>query len=105
MCTTNVHINYDFILSRSLNNPNLLYMWYADYQNKKLNMCMLNSFRGFHLCIKYAIMWYPDNQLKKKLNLCMYCKQIKTSLHKSNKNTKYALSMYLSMKNDIYLLR
>ena len=32
---------------------------------------MLNSFKGFHLCIKRAIIWYPDNQLRKKLNLCM----------------------------------
>ena len=32
---------------------------------------MLNSFKGFHLCIKQAIMWYRDNQLKKKLNLGM----------------------------------
>ena len=46
-------------------------MWYPDYQNKKLNLCMLNSFKGFHLCIKWAIMLYPDKQLKKKLNLCM----------------------------------
>ena len=28
---------------------------------------MINSFKGFHLCIKQAIMWYPDNQLMKKL--------------------------------------
>ena len=53
-------------------------MWYPDYQNKKLNLCMLNSFKGFHLCSKSAIMWYPDNQRRKKLNLCM--------LLQSNKN-------------------
>ena len=46
-------------------------MWYPDYQNKKLNLRMLNSFKGFHLCIKYAIMWNSNNQLRKKLNLCM----------------------------------
>ena len=28
---------------------------------------MLNSFKDFYLCIKEAIMWYPDNQLRKKL--------------------------------------
>ena len=27
-------------------------MWYPDHQNKKLNLYMLNSFKGFHLCIK-----------------------------------------------------
>ena len=32
---------------------------------------MLNTFKRFHLCIKWAIMWYLDNQLRKKLNLCM----------------------------------
>ena len=48
VCITNVHIGYDFILSNSLNSPNLYInwatMWYPDYQNKKLNFCMLNSF-------------------------------------------------------------
>ena len=75
VCATNAHINYDFILSRTLNSPNLYInwadMWYPDYQNKKLNICMLNSFKGFHLSIKWAIMRYLDNQLRKKLNLCM----------------------------------
>ena len=46
-------------------------MWYPDYQNKKLNLCMLNSFKDFHLCIKEAVMLYPDNQLRKKPNLCL----------------------------------
>ena len=36
-------------------------MWHPDYQNKKLNLCVLSSSKGFHLCIKGAIMWYPDN--------------------------------------------
>ena len=72
---TSVHINYDFILSKSLNKPNLYInwdnMWYPGYQNKKLNLCMLNNFEGFHLCIKWAIMSYPDNQVRNKLYLCM----------------------------------
>ena len=42
--------SYDLILSKNLNNPNLYInwacMWYPDYQNKKLN-----------LCIKWAILW------------------------------------------------
>ena len=80
---TNVHIINDFILSKSLNSPNLYInwanMWYPDYQNKSVNFCMLNNFKGFHLCIKWAIMWYPDNQLRKKLNLCILLQGIKTS--------------------------
>ena len=79
-----VHINYDFILSKSLNSPNLYINWaimcYPDYQNKKLNLYMLNSFKGFHLCIKWAIMWYPDNQLRKKLNLWMLLQVYKNIL-------------------------
>ena len=46
-------------------------MWYSDYQNKNLNFCTLNSFKGFHLCIKLVIMQYLDNQVRKKLNLSM----------------------------------
>ena len=100
---TNFHINYDFLLSKSLNSPNLCIkwatLWWSDCQNKKksicvcwivtrvciyvpnepscgiliakikkLNLCMLNSVSGFYLCIKWAILWYPDNQLKKKLS-------------------------------------
>ena len=30
---------------------------------------MLTSFKGFHLCIKQVIVWCPDNQHRKKLNL------------------------------------
>ena len=80
---TNVHINYDFILSKSLNSPNLYIiwanMWYPDYQNKTLSLRMFNSFKGFHLYIKWAIMWYLDNQLRKNSICAWYCKQIKTS--------------------------
>ena len=51
VCTTNVHINHGFILSKSLNSPNLYInwanMWYPDNQNKKLNLCLLNKFQGF----------------------------------------------------------
>ena len=87
MCTTNVHINYDFILSKSLNNPNLYInwanMWYLDYQNKKLNLCLLISFKGFDLCIKWAIMWYLDNQLRKRLNLGMLLQANKDILCKN----------------------
>ena len=58
-------------------------MWYPDYQNKKLNLRMLNRLKGFHLCIKYAIMWYPNNQLRKKLNLCMLLQANKRILSKN----------------------
>ena len=54
-------------------------MWYPSYQNKKLNLCMLNSFKGFHLRIKQAILWYSDNQLRKKLNLSMLLQANKIS--------------------------
>ena len=43
---------------------------------------MLNSFKGFHLCIKQAIMWYPDNQHRKKLNFCMLLQTNKNILCK-----------------------
>ena len=66
-------------------------MQYPDYQNKKLNLCMLSSFKGFHLNIKQAIMWYPDNELRKKLNLCMLLQANKKI--KSNRNTKYVLAI------------
>ena len=58
-------------------------MWYPDYQNKKINLCMLNSFKGFHLCIKQAIMWYPDNKHRKKFNLCMLLQVTKNILWKN----------------------
>ena len=38
-------------------------------------------------------MWYHDNQLRKKLNLCMLLEANKTSLQESNKNTKYVLAI------------
>ena len=76
-----------FILSRSLNSPNLninwANMWYPDYQNKKLKLYMLNSFKGFHSCIKWAIMWYLDNVLRKKLKLCMLLQANKNILCKN----------------------
>ena len=40
---------------------------------------MLNSFKGFHLRIKQAILWYSDNQLRKKLNLSMLLQANKIS--------------------------
>ena len=43
---------------------------------------MLNSFKGFHLCIKWAIMWYPGNQLSKKLNLWMLLQANKNMISK-----------------------
>ena len=68
---------------KSLDSPNLYINWanmcYPDYQKKKLNLCMINSFKSFYLCIKQTIMWYPDNQLMKKLICACYRKQIKTS--------------------------
>ena len=54
-----------------------------DYQNKKLNLRMLHSFKGFHLCIKGTIMWYHDYQLRKKINLCMLLQSNKNILCKN----------------------
>ena len=106
---------------------------------KKLNLCMLNSFKDFYLCIKQAtmwyfycqnnkssicacsvvpmvfiyasnelsssiliikiknlnlcmlnraIMWYPDNQLRIKLNLCIVLKENKNILCKNQISIK-----------------
>ena len=86
LCTANLYINYDFILSKSLNSPNPYINWadtrYPDYEKKNLNLCMPNSFKGFHLCIKWAIMWYPDIQRREKLNLCMLLQANKIALCK-----------------------
>ena len=55
---------------------------------------MLSSCKGFHLCIKQAIMWYPDNQLRKK-NQFMHAtvSKQKHPLQESKKNTKYVLAI------------
>ena len=50
-----VHINYDFILSKSLNSPNLYINWASIWICEFVNLWMLNSFKCFHLCIKWAI--------------------------------------------------
>ena len=39
----------NFILSKGLNSPNLYISWV-----KILNLCMLNCFKDFHLCFKWA---------------------------------------------------
>ena len=69
-------------------------MWHPNYQNKKLNLCMLDSFKGFHLCIKQAIMWCPDNQHRKKTQFVhATASKQKHPLEKSNKNTKHVLAI------------
>ena len=45
---------------------------------------MLNSFKDFLLCIKYAMMWYPDNQLRKKMILCMLLQANKNIFARTN---------------------
>ena len=86
-------------------------MWYPpDYQNQKFNLCMLNSFKGFHLCIKPLCGTLIIN-LGKKWICVYYCKQIKTSLQEPNKNTKYVLQnkyeqLHISAKTtEIKLLK
>ena len=111
MWATNVHINYDFILSKSLNSPNLYInwanMWYPDYQNKKLNLCMLNSFQCSGVFI------YASNKpmcgtliinLEKNSICACHCNQIKTSFARIKKECKVCISN-LSMNSYIYLLR
>ena len=57
-------------------------------------MCMLDSFKGFHLCIKQAIMWCPDNQHRKKTQFVhATASKQKHPLEKSNKNTKHVLAI------------
>ena len=67
-------------------------MWYPDYQNKKLNLCILKSLKCFHLCIKWAIMWYLDN-LKKTQFVHVTASKQKYPLQEPNKNTKYVLAI------------
>ena len=102
MCTTNVHINYDFIFSKGLNNLfylciNWANMWYPDYRNKKLNFCKLNSFKDFYLCIKWSNMWYLDNQLRKKLNLFILLQVNKNPLCKNQMRIQ---NMYYQFKYE-----
>ena len=71
MCTTNVPINYDFILSKSLNSPNLYIsranMWYIDYQNKNLNLC--TNFSIYFKIILYSIYQKWQKFLKKEFHI------------------------------------
>ena len=94
------HINYDFILSKSLNSPNLYInwanMWYADYQNKSLNLCMFNSFKGFHLCI--IICGTLIISLGKNSICACYSKQVKASCARIKSEHKICISN-LSMNN------
>ena len=65
---------------------------------------MFNSFKGFHLCIKWAIMWYPDNQLSKKLNLYMLLQANKNIICNDQIRIQICINN-LSVNNDLYLLR
>ena len=73
---------------------------------------MLNSFKGFHLCLKEAIIWYPYNQLRKKLNLSMLLEANKNILCKNQigmQNMYYQFKyeqLHISAKTtDIKLLK
>ena len=63
---------------------------------------MLNSFKSFHLSIKWAIMWYTDNQIMKKLNLCMLLQVNKNILCKNQMRIQNSINKFYS--NYIYLL-
>ena len=58
---------------------------------------MLNSFKGFHLFIKQAIMQYPDDQLRKKLNFYMPLQANKNILCKNQIKTQ---NMYQQFKYE-----
>ena len=62
---------------------------------------MLDSCKGFHLCIKQAIMWYFDNQLRKKLNLCMLLEANKNIVCKNQIRIQY---MYQHFKYEQLLI-
>ena len=67
---------------------------------------MLNSFKGFHLCIKQAIMWCPDNQQRKKTQFVHATagKQKHPLEIRSNKNTKHVWQFKHELLH-LYLLR
>ena len=83
VCTTSFHMNYDFILSKSLYSPNLYInwaiMWYPDYQNKKLNLHMLNCFKVFIYASNKLFCGALIISLGKNSICACSCKQIKTS--------------------------
>ena len=62
---------------------------------KNLNLCMLNR----------AIMWYPDNQLRIKLNLCIVLKENKNILCKNQISIKKICINSVSINSYICLLR
>ena len=105
--TTIVDINYDFILSKNLNNLNLYTnwsnMWYPNYQNKKLNLYMLSSFKGFICASNKPLRTLIINLRKNSICAC-HCNHIKTSFARIKKEYKICISN-LSMNNAIYLLR
>ena len=94
MGATNVHVNYDFILSKSLNSPNLYINWAYLIIKIKNSICACS--------IVSRVFIYASNKplcgtliinLGKNWICACYCKQIKTSLQESNKNTKYVLAI------------
>ena len=73
MRTTNVHINYDFILSSNLHSPNLYInwadIWYPDYQNKKLNFCI---WLAKWLSVRLRTKWFWVRVQLQSLELTIY---------------------------------
>ena len=51
-------------------------MWYPINENKKLDLRMLNSVKGFNLCIKYAVFGTLIINLGKNSICACYCKKI-----------------------------
>ena len=97
MCTTNVHINYDFILSKSL--KALIYTS-IELTCGTLIIKLKNSICACSIASR--VFMYASNEPlcgtliinlgKNSVSAC-YCKQIKTPFAESNKNIKYVLAI------------
>ena len=108
VCTTNVHINYDFILSRILNSPYLYINWtnicYPAYQNKKLIWACSIVSRVFIYALNKRLCGTLIINVGKNSICACYCKQTKTSFARIKWEYKICISN-LSMNNYTYLLR
>ena len=69
-------------------------MWHPNYQNKKLNLCMLDSFKGFiYASNKSSCGALIINIGKKTQFVHATASKQKHPLEKSNKNTKHVLAI------------
>ena len=102
MCTTDVHVNDDFILSESLNTPNLYInwgnMWYPVYQSRKNSICACSLVsRVFIYASNEPLCGTQIINIGKNSICACYCKQIKTSFSRMKweyKNQMRIQNMY-----------